>query len=57
MDLSTISGNIEYIQQKPLGRLLISLRGTDEGDINSALEYLKQKAFVHKFDREVIANA
>ena len=57
VDLSIIAGNIEYIQQKPLGRLLISLRGTDEGDINSALEYLKQKAFVHKFDREVIANA
>ena len=57
VDLSIIAGNIEYIQQKPLGRLLISLRGTDGGDINSALEYLKQKAFVHKFDREVIANA
>ena len=57
MDLSIIAGNIEYIQQKPLGRLLISLRGSDETEIESALEYLKQKAFVHKFEKEVVANA
>ena len=54
VDLSIIAGNIEYIQQKPLGRLLISLRGSDQGQIEQVIEYLGQKAFVHKFDKELI---
>lgn len=42
-DLSIIAGNIEYIQKKPLGRLLISLRGNDANEIDSVLSVLKEK--------------
>ena len=48
-DLSIIAGNIEYIQKKPLGRLLISLRGNDANEIDSVLSVLKEKAYVHKY--------
>lgn len=48
-DLSIIAGNIEYIQKKPLGRLLISLRGNDANEIDSVLSVLKGKAYVHKY--------
>ena len=55
VDLSIIAGNIEYIQQKPLGRLLISLRGDDQEQIAEVLEYIRRKAFVHKFEKEIIS--
>ena len=48
-DLSIIAGNIEHIQKKPLGRLLISLRGNDVNEIDSVLSVLKEKAYVHKY--------
>ena len=51
-NLSIIAGNIEYIQQKPLGRLLISLRGDNETERQAVLEFLKTKAFVHEFKVE-----
>lgn len=54
-DLSIIAGNIEYIQQKPLGRLLISLRGNDKAQFDSVLTFLKEKAYVHEF-KGVVAN-
>ncbi len=53
VDLSIIAGNIEYIQDKPLGRLLISLRGTNEEQRQAAIEYIKTKAFVHEFTKEI----
>lgn len=51
-NLSIIAGNIEYIQQKPLGRLLISLRGDNETERQAVLEFLRTKAFVHEFKVE-----
>jgi D-methionine transport system ATP-binding protein len=53
LDISIIAGNIEYIQGKPLGRLLISLKGGDDKSKVKALEVIKEKAFVHKFDQEI----
>ncbi|MGN0901685.1 MAG: NIL domain-containing protein, partial [Succinivibrio sp.] len=53
-DLSIIAGNIEYIQGKPLGRLLISLRGNDSAEIESVLSYIKEKAYVHVFGNKEI---
>lgn len=53
LDISIIAGNIEYIQNKPLGRLLISLKGGNSADKEKALEIIKEKAFVHKFDKEL----
>lgn len=51
--LSIIAGNIEYIQHKPLGRLLVSLRGDDAAERQNVLAYLKEKAFVHEFSKEL----
>ncbi len=53
LDISIIAGNIEFIQGKPLGRLLISLKGGDDKSKVKALEVIKEKAFVHKFDQEI----
>ena len=53
--INPIAGNIEYIQQKPLGRLLISLRGNDKAQFDSVLTFLKEKAYVHEF-KGVVAN-
>lgn len=52
IDLSIIAGNIEYIQNKPLGRLLISLRGSDSTQRDHVLAYLKENAFIHQFKSE-----
>ncbi|MDO5352780.1 MAG: ATP-binding cassette domain-containing protein [Succinatimonas sp.] len=53
LDISIIAGNIEYIQNKPLGRLLISLTGGNSQDKEKALAVIKEKAYVHKFDKEL----
>ena len=53
LDISIIAGNIEYIQNKPLGRLLISLKGGNSAYKEKALAIIKEKAFVHKFDKEL----
>lgn len=50
--LSIIAGNIEYIQDKPLGRLLVSLRGNDINEREEVLRFLKVKAYVHEFTKE-----
>ena len=44
--LSILAGNIEYIQNKPLGRLLISLRGDDERERQEVLSYLSANAYL-----------
>lgn len=53
LDISIIAGNIEYIQKKPLGRLLISLKSSDEQSKAKALAFIKEKAFVHEFNGEI----
>ncbi|MGN0894671.1 MAG: methionine ABC transporter ATP-binding protein [Succinivibrio sp.] len=52
-DLSIIAGNIEYIQGKPLGKLLISLRGNSQTEKEQVISILKEKAYVHEFRGEV----
>jgi D-methionine transport system ATP-binding protein len=42
VDLSILSGKIEYINKKPLGILLISISGKNEERLN-AIEYLRDK--------------
>ncbi|MGN1281392.1 MAG: methionine ABC transporter ATP-binding protein [Succinivibrio sp.] len=51
-DLSIIAGNIEYIQEKPLGKLLISLRGESASEKEQVISILKEKAYVHEYRGE-----
>ena len=51
-DLSIIEGNIEYVQDKPIGRLLISLRTRDEKEKESVISYLHKKTFISRLDAE-----
>lgn len=44
-DISILGGSIEYIEGKPLGHLLISIRRHD-GRLPQVLDFLRQKAFV-----------
>lgn len=48
VEISILAGKIEYILQKPLGILAISLKGSDQ-DVAQALTYLESKAFIHEF--------
>ena len=50
VELSIIAGNIEYINNKPLGSLVVSLRrDLDEKMKSDVLFYLKEKAFVSTY--------
>ena len=51
-DVSIIEGNIEYVQDKPIGRLLISLRSKDDKDREEVISYLKQKTFITRLNAE-----
>lgn len=47
VNLSILAGNIEYIQGKPLGRLVISLHG-DEKEKLEVLEFFRTKTYVEE---------
>ncbi len=49
-DLSIIEGNIEYVQDKPIGRLLISIRTKSEQEKAAVVSYLAQKAYISKLE-------
>lgn len=51
-DVSIIEGNIEYVQDKPIGRLLISLRSKDGREKESVIKYLQQKTFIERLNVE-----
>ncbi len=47
-DVSIIEGNIEYVQDKPIGKLLISLRSQDESEKDKVIAYLNKKTFIER---------
>lgn len=52
VDLSIIAGKIDYIQKKPLGVLLVSLKCNDDKKREQVLAYISERAYITAYKKD-----